>query len=50
MTMKNKVSDWMTRQPVTIDDSASIIEAIHLMKEKNVNSPVFCVLHACGSP
>ena len=34
--MKNKVSDWMTQQPVTIDDSASIIEAIHLMKEKNV--------------
>ena len=34
--MKNKVSDWMTRQPVTIDDGASIIEAIHLMKEKNV--------------
>jgi acetoin utilization protein AcuB len=34
--MKNKVSDWMTRQPVTIDDHASIIEAVHLMKEKNV--------------
>ena len=34
--MKNKVSDWMTQQPVTIDDHASIIEAIHLMSEKNV--------------
>src|SRR5207248_4635233 len=36
VTMKNKVSDWMTQQPVTIDDHASIIEAIHLMSEKNV--------------
>jgi acetoin utilization protein AcuB len=34
--MKNKVSDWMTQQPVTIDDHASIIEAVHLMNEKNV--------------
>jgi len=34
--MKNKVNDWMTREPVTIDDHASIIEAVHLMKEKNV--------------
>jgi acetoin utilization protein AcuB len=34
--MKNKVSDWMTRDPITIDDHASIIEAVHLMKEKNV--------------
>jgi acetoin utilization protein AcuB len=34
--MKNKVSDWMTHEPITIDDHASIIEAMHLMKEKNV--------------
>jgi acetoin utilization protein AcuB len=26
----------MTQRPVTIDDHASIIEAVHLMKEKNV--------------
>src|SRR5204863_6779362 len=36
VTMKDKVSDWMTRDPITIDDRASIIEAVHLMKEKNV--------------
>ena len=34
--MKDKVADWMTKKPVTIDDDASIIEALHLMKEKNV--------------
>jgi acetoin utilization protein AcuB len=34
--MKNKVSDWMTRNPITIDDDASIIDAVHLMKERNV--------------
>jgi acetoin utilization protein AcuB len=34
--IKNKVSDWMTRNPVTIDDQASIIEAVHLMKEKDI--------------
>jgi len=34
--MKDKVADWMTKNPVTIDDSASIIEAIHLMMEKSV--------------
>lgn len=34
--MKDKVSDWMTRDPITIGDDASIIEAVHLMKEKNV--------------
>jgi acetoin utilization protein AcuB len=32
----NKVSKWMTPNPVTIDEKASIIEAIHLMKEKDV--------------
>jgi acetoin utilization protein AcuB len=34
--MKDRVSDWMTRDPITIDDTASIIEAVHLMKERNV--------------
>ncbi|HEX5773720.1 MAG TPA: CBS domain-containing protein, partial [Geomobilimonas sp.] len=31
-----KVEKWMTRNPITIDADASIIETIHLMKEKNV--------------
>ncbi len=30
------VSQWMTKNPVTIDQDASIIEAIHLMKEKAI--------------
>jgi acetoin utilization protein AcuB len=37
MTMnKRKVSDWMTKNPYTIDAGASVIEAFHLMKEHNV--------------
>jgi acetoin utilization protein AcuB len=36
MAKKTKVSDWMTRNPITIDASATIIEAIHLLKEKNI--------------
>ena len=38
MTMTNskiKVRDWMTPNPVTIDASATIVEAIHLLKERN---------------
>lgn len=31
-----KVEKWMTRNPVTIDKDATIIEAMHLMKEKNI--------------
>ncbi len=34
--MKDKVKDWMTKNPVTIEDSASIIEAIHRMMEKGL--------------
>ena len=34
--MKDRVSDWMTRAPITIDASSSIMEAIHLMKDRNV--------------
>ncbi len=30
------VEKWMTRHPITIDQDASIIEAIHLMKEKGI--------------
>ncbi|GLH72626.1 histidine kinase [Geothrix limicola] len=30
------VEKWMTRNPITIDQDASIIEAIHLMKEKGI--------------
>ena len=30
------VEKWMTKNPVTIDQGASIIEAIHLMKEKGI--------------
>lgn len=31
-----KVEQWMTTNPVTIEESATIIEAIHLMKERNI--------------
>jgi len=30
------VADWMTSNPITIEEDASIIEAIHLLKEKNI--------------
>ena len=33
---KPTVGDWMTRNSITIQDTASIIEAIHLLKEKNI--------------
>ena len=36
MAKKTKVSDWMTKNPITIDASATIIEAIHLLKEKDI--------------
>jgi acetoin utilization protein AcuB len=36
MEKKTKVRDWMTPNPITIDASATIIEAIHLLKEKNI--------------
>ncbi len=32
----SQVEQWMTRNPVTIEATASIIEAVHLMKEKEV--------------
>jgi acetoin utilization protein AcuB len=30
------VEQWMTKHPITIEQDASIIEAIHLMKEKGI--------------
>jgi len=33
---KKTVGDWMTKNPITVDASASIIEAIHLLRERNV--------------
>lgn len=44
------VEQWMTRNPYTIEAGASIIEAMHLMKEKNIRrlpvtkDGVFCGL------
>jgi len=35
MVKKTTVGDWMTPNPVTIDAGATIVEAIHLLKEKN---------------
>lgn len=31
-----KVEKWMTRNPITIEADSSVIEAIHLMKEKEI--------------
>lgn len=33
---KLTVGDWMTRNPITIQEDASIMEAIHLLKEKSI--------------
>ena len=33
---KTRVRDWMTSNPITISDEASIIEAIHVMKERDI--------------
>jgi acetoin utilization protein AcuB len=33
---KLTVGDWMTSNPITIDENASVIEAIHLLREKNI--------------
>jgi acetoin utilization protein AcuB len=33
---KTKVADWMTTNPITIDEDATVIEALHLMKEKSI--------------
>lgn len=31
-----KVGRWMTKNPITIEKDATVIEAIHLMKEKSI--------------
>lgn len=33
-----KVRQWMTMNPITMEEDASVIEAIHIMKENNVRS------------
>jgi len=33
---KLTVGDWMTPSPITIEEDASVVEAIHLLKEKNI--------------
>jgi acetoin utilization protein AcuB len=43
------VEQWMTRNPYTIEVDASIIEAMHMMKEKNIRRlPVTCSGKFCG--
>lgn len=45
----HRVEQWMTKNPVTINEDASIIEAIHLMKEKDFRRlPVTCRGQLCG--
>lgn len=36
MANKLTVGEWMTKNPITIEQDASIIEAIHLLKEKQI--------------
>ncbi|HVI75956.1 MAG TPA: CBS domain-containing protein [Anaeromyxobacteraceae bacterium] len=36
MMTTTKVRDWMTPNPITIDADATVVEAIHVLKEKNV--------------
>jgi acetoin utilization protein AcuB len=33
---KLTVGDWMTETPITIEEEASVLEAIHLLKERNI--------------
>jgi acetoin utilization protein AcuB len=33
---KLTVGDWMTADPITIEEDATVVEAIHLLEEKNV--------------
>ena len=43
------VEQWMTPNPITIEADTSIIEAMHLLKEKNVRRfPVTCNGKFCG--
>ena len=36
MANKLTVGEWMTKNPITIEQDQSVIEAIHLLKEKNI--------------
>jgi acetoin utilization protein AcuB len=36
MANKLTVGEWMTRNPITIEQDQSVIEAIHLLKEKSI--------------
>ena len=36
MAKKLTVGDWMTPDPVTVEEDATVLEAIHLLKERNV--------------
>jgi acetoin utilization protein AcuB len=36
MANKLSVGEWMTKNPITIEQDQSVIEAIHLLKEKNI--------------
>ncbi len=31
-----KVARWMTPNPITVEDTATIVEAIHMLKERNI--------------
>jgi acetoin utilization protein AcuB len=43
------VEQWMTKNPLTIEKDASIIEAIHILKEKDIRRlPVTCNGKFCG--
>ena len=33
---KLTVGDWMTRNPITVEADSSVIEAIHLLKERSI--------------
>jgi acetoin utilization protein AcuB len=36
MPKRLTVAEWMTKNPITIEEDASVIEAIHLLKEKSI--------------
>lgn len=33
---KRTVADWMTQKPITIDDDATLIEAMHVLKDRGI--------------
>jgi acetoin utilization protein AcuB len=36
MPKRLTVAEWMTKNPIAIEEEASVIEAIHLLKEKSI--------------